>query len=69
MTPNDFRALARESADMARMARFHQYALLAMGRTELAREASFVAGEVADAHTAGAIYLDQAACQLARETA
>lgn len=69
MSPHELRRLARTSADLARMSRFYQHALVANGRTWLARLAAEVAADLADGHTTAAIYLDQAASQMARESA
>ena len=66
MTPDLLRALARSSADFARMARVSQLALQAKGKTWLAAQAAVVAGELADGHSIAALQLDQAACQMAR---
>lgn len=69
MTAADLRALARESADMARMARFHQLVITAKEKNWLNVEAARVAHDLADGHITASLYLDAAACQLTGEAA
>ena len=69
MTPGELQAMARTSADFARMARVSQLALETKGRTWLAQQAAVVAGQLADGHSIAALELDRAACQMTREVA
>jgi hypothetical protein len=67
MSPELLRALARESADQARCARFFSLTLAKNHKTWLGAAAAEVAAQLADAHTSAAIALDVEACRLSRE--